>query len=76
MTAIEFVEFKVQRHTGLHRKHGIYDKKKPSNLHKNSLFSETYIKCNVTKMENYKWYFNETLDSQSRGPVFQTTGWL
>ena len=54
MTAIEFVEFKVQRHTGLLRKHGIYDKKKPSNLHKNSLFSETYIKCNVTKMENYK----------------------
>ena len=42
MTAIEFVEFKIQRHTGLHRKHGIYDKKKPSNLHKNSLFSETY----------------------------------
>ena len=54
-----FVEFKINRHIWLHIRQGISDKKKPSNLHKNSLFSKRYIISNAIVMENYKWYFKK-----------------
>ena len=31
-----FVKFKISRYIRLHGGHGIYDKKKPNNLHKNT----------------------------------------
>ena len=50
-----FIEFRISRHIRLHRRHCIYDNKKPSNLHKNSLFSKRHIISNVIAIENYKW---------------------
>ena len=56
MAAIEsmhfFIELKVSRHIRLHRRHGIYDKKTPSSLHKNSLLSKLYMISNVIVTEN------------------------
>ena len=49
-----FAEIKVSRDIRLNRRHGIYDKNKPRNLHSNSLFSTSYIISNVIMMENYK----------------------
>ena len=54
-----FVKSKICRHIWLHKRHNIYDKKKPSNLHKNSLLSKSYIVSNVIMMENYKWCFKK-----------------
>lgn len=49
-----FVEFEICRHIWLHGRQGVYDKNKPSNLYRNSLFSKRYIIINVIVMENYK----------------------
>ena len=56
MTAIYAfcIEFKIPRHFRILRKHGIYNKKKPRNLHNNISFSRRYITSNVIVMENYK----------------------
>ena len=54
-----FVELKICRHIRLHRRHGIYNKKKAWNLHKNSVFLKRYIINNVIVMENYKWCFRK-----------------
>ena len=49
-----FVEFKIRRHIRLHRRHGIYDKKKPSNIQKVSVFLKKHLISNVIVMKNYK----------------------
>ena len=54
-----FVKFKICKHIRLHKRHGIYDRKKPSNLHKNSLFSKRYVVSHIFMMENYKWCFKK-----------------
>ena len=45
------VKLKIRRHIRLHRRYS----KNPNNLHKNSLFSKSYITSNEIVMENYKW---------------------
>ena len=60
-----FVEFEICRHIRLHSKHSIYDKIKPSNLHKHSLFSKRYIINYVIVIEIYKWYFKNSFSLYS-----------
>ena len=45
-----FVKFKIRRYIRLQGRHS----KNPNSLHKNSLFSKSYIISNETVMENYK----------------------
>ena len=59
-----FVKFKICMYVRLYRGNGIHDNKKPSNLHKNSLFS-SYVISNVIVMENYKRCFENSLPFQS-----------
>ena len=49
-----FIQFKMCKHVRLNGRQGNYDKNKPSNLQKNSLFSKRYIKSNVIALESYK----------------------
>ena len=50
-----FIKFEIYRHIRLRRR----QRKKLSNLHKNSLFSKRYIIRNEIVMENYKWCFKK-----------------
>ena len=50
---------KIRRYIRLYRRHSFYDKKKPSNLHKNSLFLRRCLISNLIVMENYKWWFKK-----------------
>ena len=47
MAAIEsmhfFIELKVSRHIRLHRRHGIYDKKKPQAVYIRTVYFQKYI---------------------------------
>ena len=67
-----FLEFKICRHIQQYRRHGIYDKKKPGNLQKISLFSKRYIISNVIGIENYIWCFL-FLAKQSTGHMSDRT---
>ena len=71
------VEFKIPKHTRLYRRRNIYDKKKPRNIHKNSLYSKRHLISNVIVMDNYKWCFKKQFLSlgkyKYRSHVWQDT---